>query len=183
MAKENGETFNVADFYEKYQESNVQLASRLNNLFRGFWEGQIPAETTYEFAIDIPQGIYFFGFSRSTEVSGTPVSSTFLTCSGFTSAEGPILGLSFDRRQGKRGNSQGAIHRASSLSDVVVHSPASVIDPAGFFNSDPSTQTEAGIQPAFDYTELPAFRYQNNSGSAATVKLYLFWQEIGSDES
>lgn len=176
---ETGELFNVADAARLRQLSDIDVASRQGNLYRGFWQGTVPATSTREFVIDIPAGIDLFGFSRISGVGARTLFSTFLSCTGFVSAEGPIDGRSFDRRTGRKSVSQCKIHRASSLSGVIQHSPRTEIFIAdtGAIRA-PSSQTEAGALPAFDENELPAFRYENESGTAATLSLYLFWQEL-----
>lgn len=158
---------------------DIGLASRNGTLFRGFWQDAIPGETTYDFVIDVPAGIDLFGFVRVSETLTETIKTTFLTCTGYTSAEGPISGLSLDRREGRRSVSQGKIHRASAITEPLQHSPERTLyvgtpGPA----RAPSSQTDAGAEPAFDSTELPVFRYENTGAQPTTVSFYLFWQEL-----
>jgi hypothetical protein len=181
QVRESGDFYNLADYSRLKEQTNIETASRLSNLYRGFWQGSIPANTTYNFVIDIPEGIDLFGFTRISTALENTLFTTFLSCRSFVSAEGPIDGLSFDRRLGKRNTSQCKIHRASSLSGVVTHSPETgLIVPAtgATTNRSPSSQTEAGAQPAFDITEIPAFRYENKTGAIAKLDFYIFWQEL-----
>jgi len=179
LIRESGDFFNVGDSARLRELSDIDVSARLGNLYRGFWEGTVPANTTYDFVIDMPEGLDLFGFTRISTAVDVSLYTTFLSCTGFVSAEGPIDGLSFDRRQGKKSVSQCKIHRASSLSGVVTHSPEQLLFvPSTGSVRAPSAQTEAGALPAFDSQEIPAFRYENKSGSPSTLTLYLFWQEL-----
>lgn len=177
--RESGDFYNMADAARLREKADVDRASRLGNLYRGFWQGTLPAGTTYEFVLDVPAGLDLFGFTRVSTARDESIYSTFLSCTGFVSAEGPIDGLSFDRRTGRKSVSQCKIHRASSLSGIVVHSPETeLFVPTTGAVKEPSVQTEVGAQPAFDSNELAAFRYENKSGGDALLTLYLFWQEL-----
>lgn len=180
VVRESGDLYNTADAARLREQADVDRASRLGNLYRGFWQGTVPFGTTTEFAIDIPAGLDLFGFTRISTAKTASLYSTFLSCTGFVSAEGPIDGLSFDRRIGKKSVSQCKIHRVSSLSGALLHSPeAELFVPTTGSVRAPSSQTEAGAQPAFDINELPAFRYENKSADTdALLALYLFWQEL-----
>lgn len=158
-----------------------ERASRDANLFRGFRTVSIPASTTYEFVIDIPAGIDIFGFTRSTEVVEGEVEGTFLTCTGFTdSGDAAAVGLNFDRRAGRRDNALSSVLRVTALTGIITHSPAAlIVAPSTGPTTGVSVQTVAGAQPAFDSSEIPAFRYENlNATNAVIIKLSLFWQEL-----
>ena len=101
LIRESGDFFNVGDSARLRELSDIDVSARLGNLYRGFWEGTVPANTTYDFVIDMPEGLDLFGFTRISTAVDVSLYTTFLSCTGFVSAEGPIDGLSFDRRQGK----------------------------------------------------------------------------------
>lgn len=175
IIREDGLPLNQADA----MLADPGVASLDGTLYRGFWEGSIPGNTTYDFVIDIPAGLELFGFTRTSTVQDESLSTRFLSATGFTSAQGPIDGLSFDRRTGRKSISQCKIHRASSLSGVLTHSPAAPLAVTTATTSRvPSIQTEAGAIPAFDENEIPAFRYVNATVNPAQLKLYLFWREV-----
>lgn len=179
MIKESGGFINEADGHELFRQSDVTSMSRDSTLYRGFWQGTIAGGTVEEFVIDVPAGVDMFGIVRTSQVEDESVRTEFLSCTGFVSAEGPIDGLSLDRRTGKKSVSQCKIHRASSLSGVIVHSPEIALSvQTATATRLPTVQTEAGAQPAFDVNELPAFRYTNDTGGDARLALYLFWQEL-----
>lgn len=176
---EDGTSENEADIARFEQTPSIQAQSLKGTLYRGYWEGSIANATTRDFVLDIPPGFDLLGFVRSSQVRDSAVTTRLLTCTGFTSAEGPILGKSLDRRTGRKSNSQGAIHRASALTGALQHSPEIELSvQTATATRVAAIQTEAGALPAFDAGELPAFRYTNNSGSTARLSLYLFWAEL-----
>lgn len=175
IINERGEAVNQGDAIL----TDDGVAALDGRLFRGFWEGTVPAGQTYTFVLDIPADIDLIGFVRNSEVRESTLITRFLTVTGFTSAEGPIDGLSFDRRTGRKSISQAKLHRASATTGDLPHSPdAYLYVGASQATRDPSVQTEAGALPAFDENELPAFQYENDTGAAAQLALYLFWQEL-----
>ena len=175
IIREDGLPLNQADA----MLADPGVAALDGTLYRGFWEGSLPGNTTYNFVIDIPAGLDLLGFSRITTVQDQSISSRFISVTGFTSAQGPITGLSFDRRAGRKSVSQCAIHRAATVSGVLQHSPAAPLSVAtATAQRVPSVQTEVGAIPAFDSGELPGFQYINATGNPAQLKLYLFWREV-----
>lgn len=179
MILEDGGFLNEADGQAFTRELDVAAASRDGTLYRGFWQGIVAGGTSEEFVIDIPPGVEMFGFVRTSQVEDESLRMEFLSCTGFVSAEGPIDGLSLDRRTGKKSVSQCKLHRVSSLTGVIVHSPVIALTvQTSTATRLPSVQTEIGAQPGFDENELPAFRYTNDTGGDARLALYLFWQEL-----
>lgn len=176
---EDGTTENEADLARFEQQLSIEAQSLNATLYRGFWEGTIATGTNRDFVLDIPPGFDLLGFVRSSQVRDETITTRFLTCTGYTSAEGPIVGRSLDRRSGRKSDSQASIHRASALTGVIQHSPEIELSVQTATATRTATvQTEAGALPAFDETELPAFRYTNASGATARLSLYLFWAEL-----
>lgn len=178
---EDGTTENEADLARFKKELSIEAQSLNGTLYRGFWEGTIANGTVTDFVIDIPEGLDLLGFVRNSQVRDGTVRTRFLTCTGYTSAEGPIVGKSLDRREGRKSDSQGAIHRASALTGVIQHSPEIELSvQTATATRVAAIQTEAGAIPAFYSGELPAFRYLNDSGGTARLSIYLFWAELPS---
>lgn len=159
-------------------ETDPGLASKYTKLYRGFYVGTIAAGATLDIVLTIPSGVEVTGFVRTTEIKVETTTSQFLTCTGYTLSGTPKVGKSLDRRQGRKGDSLCSISAATDLTGVIEHSPGfelHVADPAP--QRQPSTQTEAGLLPAFDSIEVPAFRYVNQGTEIAQIKMYLVWQE------
>lgn len=177
VINERGESVNQADVFL----SNIGVASLDGRMCRGFINRTIAAGATEVFVLDVPAGVDLIGFVRTSQVRDSTLITRFLSVTDFVSAQGPIDGLSLDRRDGRRSISEAKIHRASSVTGRLVHSPDIYLYVGtSQATRNPSVQTETGALPAFDVTELPAFEYQNDTASAAVLDIYLFWQELPS---
>lgn len=163
-------------------ESDSAVSSRYSDFYRAWWSGQIPANTTYDFPIEIPEGIDLFGFSRVTTVLDGRVNTSFLVGGEWSpgDVEYTQKGYLFDERNGGV-RSQPSLLRVTGLSGASTRTPAiPIIAPSTGAVRTPSAQTESGLIPSFRAPHYPVFRYQNPGGSAVQLYLQVTWQEMES---
>jgi hypothetical protein len=178
LVKSNGDVLNQADFLELRMLADNNLASRLGYAYRAFYFNPVmPASTTYNLILNIPEGIKLIGLTRTTTIREGTVEDTFGVATGFTGNNYSMLGYNFDEMLDDR--SEASLVLPTSVSGFSARTPPNPnISPSTGAVRTPSTQTISAFEPTFDSTHLPVFRYQNMLNNTVWISVQLTWQEL-----
>ena len=144
------------------RKASVEQASRDGNLFRAFFQGPVPARTTYYFAFDIPKDVILVGFSRFVEVEEGSIRGRFGVGTGFGAVQATYTSHNFNVAFGAQSKAQ--MRRVTDPVDLEFHSPDRlIIAPTTGTQRIPSNQTDAGAQVTLTSDTLPFFTITNLS--------------------
>lgn len=161
------------------RKASVQQASRDGSLFRAFFQGPVPASTTYYFTLDIPSGFFVIGFSRFVEVEEGNIRASFGVGPSFPSIDATYVSYNFSVVNGR--SAKAVMRRVQPPVGIEYHGPNRLLSaPTTGPQRIPSSQTDIGAQVTLDSGHLPFFTITNLSATdARECTLFLAWQEIG----
>lgn len=182
MIREDDRLINEADYMVAERLSNLEQMGRDGTLFRSFFQGSVPAATTYTFVIDIPPETTLYGIARFVSIEAGDLRGAFFKGGTFQTVDEVYPAFNFDNRAGAPAPTC-QLKRVSGVSGLVQQSPNSLLTaPTTGPQRRPSTQTQVGAQVVHDSNNLPFFTMQNDTVMAEDMTLYLFWQEVPTSE-
>lgn len=176
--RDDNSRINRADYEVARRSASLEQQSRDGTLFRSFFQGVLPAATTYYFILDIPVGTVLYGIARNLTIEAGSMRAAFFNGGAFTDVDAVYPAFNFDNRDTALAP-QCQLKRVSGVSGLQQQTPNTLITaPTTGPIRQPSTQTAVGAQVVHNSNNLPFFSLQNDTGADEPVTLYLFWQEL-----
>lgn len=159
-----------------FQSYDLSAISRQGRVVRSFWQGAIPATTTYNFILNIPAGKQIYGLVRDQTIFDGTVNISFNVGGTYSSVAQSMVGYNLDEVDGY--TPVCTLDRVTELVGQSQRTTEVMVSPSTGPVRSASTQTATSAHPRFDSTTMPVFSYQNPGGSPVSLWLTLLWEEV-----
>lgn len=178
VLKENSESINRADYEVARRESELVAASRDGTLYRGWFQGTVPAGATQYFVLLPPPGLRVYGETRAITLLAGSIHAQFLVGGTLGNPVGsPLPSYNFETVDGPA--PQSIFQQYDAVTGAEVHSPDTLITaPTTGPIRQPSSQTAAGAHVRISDTRFAVFMLRNDTEADEQATLFITWQEL-----